>query len=116
MPTAQGSESLPPEIYIPLVDSLYKDGRTLLMGTIFVVGSVLVTFWKTGQVLLLGCALAIVLVAVARGLVMRAYARVRTSIRENEIARRWERRYVAGAATSVALLGIWCYIAFAATS
>jgi diguanylate cyclase (GGDEF)-like protein/PAS domain S-box-containing protein len=113
---AQRSESLPPEIYIPLVDSLYKDGRTLLMGTIFVVGSVLVTFWKTGQILLAICALAIVLVAAARGLVMRAYARVRANIKDNEVARRWERRYVTGAATSVALLGIWCYVAFAATS
>ncbi|MBV8752431.1 MAG: EAL domain-containing protein [Hyphomicrobiales bacterium] len=113
-PTAQRSESLPPEIYIPLVDSLYQDGRTLFMGTVFVVGSILVTFWKTGQVLLLACALAIVLVAAARGLVMRAYARAR--VRENEQARRWERRYVAGAATSVMLLGIWCYVAFAATS
>ena len=114
--TAQRPDSLPPEIYIPLVDSLYKDGRTLLMGTIFVTGSVLVTFWKTGQVLLLACAVAIVLVAAARGLVMRAYAGARSGIRDNEVARRWERRYVAGAATSVGLLGVWCYIAFAATS
>jgi diguanylate cyclase (GGDEF)-like protein/PAS domain S-box-containing protein len=114
--TAQRPDSLPPEIYIPLVDSLYKDGRTLLMGTIFVTGSGLVTFWKTGQVLLLACAVAIMLVAGARGLVMRAYAGARSGIRDNEVARRWERRYVAGAATSVGLLGIWCYIAFAATS
>jgi diguanylate cyclase (GGDEF)-like protein/PAS domain S-box-containing protein len=116
MPNVQRSGSLPPEIYIPLVDSLYQDARSLFMGTVFVVGSLLVTFWKTGQVLLLACALAIVLVAAARGLVMRAYARARESIRDSEEARRWERRYVIGAATSVALLGIWCYVAFAATS
>src|SRR5215470_3280951 len=113
--TTQRSE-LPPEIYTPLVDSLYKDGRTLFMGTVFVVGSILVTFWKTGQVLLLACALAVLLVAVVRGLVMRAYARVRESLRDSEEARRWERRYVTGAAISVALLGIWCYVGFAATS
>ena len=116
MPAVKRSDSLPPEIYIPLVDSLYQDGRTLFMGTVFVVGSILVTFWKTGQALLLACALAIVLVAAARGLVMRAYARARASIRDNDMARRWERRYLTGAATSVALLGSWCYIAFAATS
>jgi diguanylate cyclase (GGDEF)-like protein/PAS domain S-box-containing protein len=114
--TVQRPDSLPPEIYIPLVDSLYKDGRTLLLGTVFVTGSVLVTYWKTGQALLLLCAVAIVLVAGARGLVMRAYARVRADIRDNDVARRWERRYVAGAATSVAQLGLWCYIAFAATA
>jgi diguanylate cyclase (GGDEF)-like protein/PAS domain S-box-containing protein len=115
-PAAQRSESLPPEIYIPLVDSLYQDGRTLFMGTVFVVGSILATFWKTGQILLLACALAVVLVAATRGLVMRAYARARASIRDNDVAWRWERRYLTGAAASVALLGVWCYLAFAATS
>jgi diguanylate cyclase (GGDEF)-like protein/PAS domain S-box-containing protein len=116
MPAVERSESLPPEIYIPMVDSLYKDGRTLLIGTVFVVGSVLVIYWKTGQVLLLAVALAIALVAVMRGLVMRAYARARANIKDNDAARRWERRYVAGASTSVALLGLCCYVAFAATT
>ncbi|HXW24349.1 MAG TPA: EAL domain-containing protein, partial [Xanthobacteraceae bacterium] len=115
-PTARRPTALPPEIYIPLVDSLYKDGRTLLIGTIFVAGSILVIYWKTGQALLFGVAVAIVLVAGVRGLVMRAYARARPAIKDNEVARRWERRYVAGAATSVGLLGICCYVAFAATS
>ena len=71
---AQKLETLPPEIYIPLVDSLFKDGRTLLAGTIFVAGSIFITYWKTGEPLLLGCALAILLVAGARGMLMRAYA------------------------------------------
>jgi len=107
---------VPSDIYIPLVDSLYKDGRTLLTGTIFVVGSILTTFWKTGEPLFLVCALAVVAVACTRGLVMRAYARIRTTVNSNAIARRWEKRYVAGAASSVGLLGIWCYIAFSRTS
>ena len=65
---------MPPEIYIPLVDSLFKDGRTLLAGTFFVTGSIFVTYWKTGEPLLLGCALAILLVAGARGMLVRATA------------------------------------------
>jgi diguanylate cyclase (GGDEF)-like protein len=107
---------LPSEIYLPLVDSLYRDGRTLLTGTFFVVGSILTTYWKTGEPLLLACALAVVAVAGARGLVMLAYTRAKATVKSNSIARRWERRYVAGAAASVGLLGIWCYIAFARTS
>ena len=113
---ATRQDLLPPDIYIPLVDSLYRDGRTLLTGTFFVVGSILTTYWKTGEPLLLACALAVVLVACARGLVMQAYHRVKASVKSNGVARRWERRYVAGAAASVGLLGIWCYIAFARTS
>ena len=59
--------SLPPEIYLPLVNSLFKDGRTLFAGTIFVTGSIFITYWKTGEPLLLDCALAVLLVAGARG-------------------------------------------------
>jgi hypothetical protein len=54
---AQKQETLPPEIYIPLVDSLFKDGRTLLAGTILVSGSIFITYWKTNEPLLLACAL-----------------------------------------------------------
>lgn len=103
---------LPPEIYIPLVDSLYKEGRTLVAGSIFVVGSVLVTYWKTGEPLLLACGGALALVASARGIFMHAYKRVRPRIRTNAQARKWEIGYITGAATSVGLLGVWCYIAF----
>src|SRR5262249_46243973 len=41
-------QTLPLEIYLPLVTSLYKDGRTLLVGTTVVTGSIVVTYWKTG--------------------------------------------------------------------
>ena len=47
---------------------------------------------------------------------MRAYRQAKARVTSNTIARRWEQRYVAGAAASVGLLGIWCYIAFARTS
>ena len=36
--SVQGHEALPADIYLPLVDSLYKDGRTLISGSIFVSG------------------------------------------------------------------------------
>jgi diguanylate cyclase (GGDEF)-like protein len=105
-------QTLPLEIYLPLVTSLYKDGRTLLVGTIVVTGSIFVTYWKTGDALLLSCAAAFVLVACARGILVWAYANTRPTITSDELAKRWERRYVAGASVSVGLLGIWCYLAF----
>ena len=107
---------LPSDIYLPMVDSLYQDGRTLLLGMIFVTGSVFVTYWKTGEILLLYCALAIVLVACARGIMMHAYFRARATVISTEDGRRWEHRYVAGASALFTLLGIWCYIAFTRTS
>lgn len=110
------ARDLPADIYVPLVDSLYKEGRTLLVGSIFVVGSVLATYWKTGEPLLLACAAALALVACVRGLFMHAYTKVKPAIQTNSQARKWEYGYVAGATTSVALLGAWCFIAFSQTS
>jgi diguanylate cyclase (GGDEF)-like protein len=114
--TNQPHEALPPEIYLPLVDSLFKEGRTLFAGTILGAGSVFITYWKTGEVLLLYCAIAVLIVAALRGLTMRAYLRARPAIKTVEAARHWEHIYVAGAATSIALLGLWCFLAFARTS
>src|SRR5271157_4658002 len=114
--TRQPHEALPPEIYLPLVDSLYQDRRTLLLGTIFVTGSVFITFWKTGEPLLFYCALAIIVVACVRGLTMRAYFRARATVISAEDGRRWEGRYVAGASAVHALLGMWCFIALWRTS
>jgi diguanylate cyclase (GGDEF)-like protein len=112
----QRLETLPAEIYLPLVDSLFEEGRTLLAGTIFGAWSVFVTYWKTGEISLLYCALAVVIIAGARGLLMRAYVRARPSVTTAQAARRWERRYSIGASASLALFSIWCFIAFAWTN
>ena len=114
-PSQSAHRALPPEIYIPLVDSLFKEGTALFMGVIFVVGSVISTYWKTGDPLILACAVAISLVACARGIMMKAYARVRTTVTTIEAARRWEYRYSVGAAAILALLSIWCFVSFSRT-
>jgi diguanylate cyclase (GGDEF)-like protein len=114
--TRQPHEVLPPEIYLPLVDSLFKEGRTLLVGTLFVIASVLATYWKTGEILILYCALAITLVAAARGYMMRTYLRTRDTVTTSEMARRWEYRYGASASAILLLLSVWCFIAFARTN
>jgi len=114
--TIPNNEALPPEIYLPLVDSLYQDGRTLLVGTVLVTGHIFLTYWKTHDILLLCCAVAFILLACARGLMMRAYGQVRSTVTAVEIGRRWEHRYVAGASASYVLLGLWCFLTFARTS
>ena len=114
--TVPGSKAPPSEISISLVDSLYKDGRTFLVGTVLVTGPAFILYWKTGEILLLTCALAFALVAGARGILMYAYLHARSTVISLEIAKRWERRYLAGATVSHALLGIWCYVAFSQTS
>src|SRR6202046_3744953 len=114
--TRQPHEALPPEIYLPLVDSLFKEARTLLVGTLFVIGSILVTYWKTGDPLILYCAIAVTIVACARGYMMHTYLRKRETVTTPEIARRWEYRYGAGVSIIRALLGLWCFISFSRTN
>ena len=113
---APGREAHPSQVSISLVDSLYKDGGTFLVGTILVTGPAFVIYWKTGEILLLSCALAIVLVACVRGLLMYAYFRMRSTVTSLESAKRWERRYLAGATVTHALLGVWCFVAFSQSS
>jgi hypothetical protein len=75
-----GREARPSEISISLVDSLYKDGGTFLVGTILVTVLLSSILEVTGEILLLACALAIVSVACARGLLMYAYFRRRSTV------------------------------------
>ena len=73
-------EAPPSEISISLIDSLYKDAPTFVAGTILVAGPAFIVYWKTSDILLLSCALAMVLVACARGLLsMRISACARRS-------------------------------------
>lgn len=108
-------KDVPADIYVPLVASLYDEGRALFVGSIMATGAILLTYWKSGEPLLLACALAVTVVACARGAAMRAFLARRATVRTTQDARRWERLYVLGAATSVALLGVWCFIGFAWT-
>ena len=113
---AFAGREIAPEIYIPLVNSLYQEGRTLVVGYFAATGAIVLTYWKTGQILLLACALAFSLVAVARALDMRAYALARADVKSNESARYWEIRYGVGATLSYAILGFWCLFALTNTT
>jgi diguanylate cyclase (GGDEF)-like protein len=105
--------AIPAEIYIAQVDSLFQEGRTLLVGYITVVGSILLTFWRTGDIALPAAALLFTVITIARALGMRAYDRAKPGIKTVEAARRWEIWYGVGAASSLATLGVWCFLTLA---
>jgi diguanylate cyclase (GGDEF)-like protein len=110
------AQALPADIYLPLVDSLYEDRRTLVSGNIFATIAIIATYWKTNEITLLYCAIAIVVVACVRGWGMREYFRARVTLTSTEAAKRWEYRYVVGATATFVVLGFWCYAAFAWTT
>jgi diguanylate cyclase (GGDEF)-like protein/PAS domain S-box-containing protein len=113
---APRQEAPSPEVSIALIDSLYKDGPTFLVGTMFVAGPAFITYWKTGNVVLLSCAVAIALVGGTRGLLMYIYWRMRSTVTTLEVAKKWEHLYLAGATVTHVLLGMWCYVGFSQTS
>jgi diguanylate cyclase (GGDEF)-like protein len=109
-------QSLPLEIYTSLVDALFKDSRSLFVGSLAASITALITAWKTGEQALYLCSAAMVIVACVRALDVQAYIRRRPRLTTIEEARQWELRYVIGAAAHVSLMGIWCLVAFAKTT
>ncbi len=103
--------AIPTEVYIPLVDSLYQEARSLLIGYFMVTGAILLTFWKSERLSFLVCAIVFTAIIGLRALDMRAYARVRHVVKTNKMAKRWEHRYGAGVASTLATLGAWCWLA-----
>ena len=66
---------MPAEIYISLVDALFKDSRSLFVGSLAASITALITAWKTGEQALYLCSVAIVIVACMRALDVQAYVR-----------------------------------------
>ena len=72
--------SLPAEIYIPLVDALYSDVRSLYIGSAAASLAAALVALKNGEWLIYLCAAAVLLVTALRAIDMRAYQRVRPSL------------------------------------
>jgi diguanylate cyclase (GGDEF)-like protein len=107
---------LPTEIYTSLVASLFSDPRTLLIGALGSMASAAITAWKTAEPSLIVCAVGIIGVSLARAADMQALASRRETVMTRAAAMRWELRYIAGAAAFMALMGAWCFFAFARTN
>jgi diguanylate cyclase (GGDEF)-like protein len=107
---------LPTEIYTSLVASLFSDPRTLLVGGLGGVSAAVFSAWKTGEPTLIICAIGMVVVTLARAFDMQAFGRQRSGPMSRADAMRWEMRYIVGASSYIALMGAWCFFAFARTS
>jgi diguanylate cyclase (GGDEF)-like protein len=86
------------------------------MGAFALSLAVLFTAWKASEPLLYLCAMAVAVVSVARAFGVRAYQKQRPEMTTAADASKWEFRYAVGTSAYIALLGVWCVIAFAATS
>jgi diguanylate cyclase (GGDEF)-like protein len=118
--TRKGPENtareLPVEVYVSMVDALYEDVRSLLLGVLAALAGTVYVAVVTGNPILVGFPFAIVLIAAGRVLRMRAYRRERRDVRSAEQARRWEREYTIGANLLVFTIGLWCLACFVLTT
>ncbi|MBY0362734.1 MAG: EAL domain-containing protein [Phreatobacter sp.] len=103
---------LPVEVYVSMVDSLYEDVRSLLLGVVAALAGTIYTAHLTGHPLLIAFPFAIVLIGFVRTLRMVAYRRVRADVLTYEQALRWEREYTIGANLLVFTIGLWCFATF----
>ncbi len=106
---------VPLDIYASLVDALYELRQSLLIGSLAVSFAALLTAWKNEKWVLFGFAVAIAAAAVVRFIDMAAYFRNRPSLSTSAAFKRWEHRYVVGAAIYAVLLGGWSFATFYVT-
>lgn len=110
------SRSLPLDVYVSFVDSLFGDSRSLYVGSIGACVTSLIAAWRTSSIALLMCAVAIGAAGVGRAVLMHAYARARRALEPlRRDIRKWEIAYVYGASAHVALIGVFCLLSFALT-
>lgn len=110
------TRELPVEVYVSMVDALYEDVRSLLLGVLAALAGTVYVAVVTGHPVLVGFPFAIVLIAAGRVLRMRAYRQERRDVRSAEQARRWEREYTIGANLLVFAIGLWCLACFVLTT
>jgi diguanylate cyclase (GGDEF)-like protein len=113
--TDQG-RGVPTEIYVSLVDALYKDLRSLFIGAIAAAGTTLISAIYTHETILYVCSATFIIIGLLRAYDAKAYAFRPAVPMSFDEAKAWELRYAVGSAAHVALLGVSCFIAFAVTN
>jgi diguanylate cyclase (GGDEF)-like protein len=116
LPAIRTAKEVPSEIYTSLVSSLFSDSRTLFVGSLASIAGALVTAVESGEPLLWLCTVAIAAITCVRAVDMHVFHLRRRDAADAKAFRTWELRYVVGACAYVALLGVWCLVAFAKSS
>ncbi len=109
---SETKRELPTEIYVSMVDALYEDVRSLLLGAAAALAGSFYVAYLTRHPLLIVFPFVMFLIAAIRTLRMKQYQRVRGQVVTYEQARRWEREYTLGANALVFTIGLWCFATF----
>ena len=98
---------IPVDVYIPFVETLFRDGSTLAIGMVAQTLLIILVYWKTMDPLYLAVALGMVLVGTFRVRNFRKYNRLPSPTTWEE-ARRRENDYIFYGSLHGATLGAFC--------
>ncbi|WP_423065929.1 putative bifunctional diguanylate cyclase/phosphodiesterase [Devosia sp. CN2-171] len=105
-------KTLPPVDYVSMIRSLYADRRSQVLGAYGSAVAVALTWFESGSLVLLGIAIAFVVVGFLRNHDMEQFDRVQLADDDVEGAAHWEFRATVGSGAIAALYGSWTLYSF----
>jgi ABC-type dipeptide/oligopeptide/nickel transport system permease subunit len=105
-------KTLPPIDYVSMIRSLYAERRVMMLGALASALTAATAGVEAQNPILLGIAVAFVLVGVVRYIDMSAFDRRPINDEDVETAKHWEVRATIGAAAIAALYGFWVFYSF----
>jgi len=102
-------KTIPADIYIPFVQSLYADGHILYWGGITQGATALIVFLKNGEAVYLLLAIALLAAGLFRYAGIRKHQGQPAPVTTEE-ARQWEVDYLLRGAVQGSLLGFYCFV------
>lgn len=107
--TAAKKSDIPVDLYIPFVETLFRDGLTLSVGFAAQIFLVVLVYWKTGDPVYIALASAMAVLAILR---LRHISKYRNAPKPTDYweARRRENDYIFYASMHGFLLGTFCFL------
>ncbi|HLG84674.1 MAG TPA: EAL domain-containing protein [Bradyrhizobium sp.] len=99
-------EQISPTIRAALIDSLFETPRPVQVGIIMLAVAASMTALKTGENLIWGCVVLLILAGLVRVFDWRRYQARKSSLTVDE-ATQWQMRYQVGAMLQASAIGIW---------
>ena len=105
-------KSLPPVDYVSMIRSLYAEPRVMMLGALASALAAGTAGVEAGNGVLIGIAVAFVIVGVARLIDMMAFARTELGDEDVATASKWELRATIGAVSIAVTYGVWSFYSF----
>lgn len=99
------------DVFMAFVRSLFKESRSLIIGSLIIVTAMVASFVRTGNVAYVVLAVLFGAVTAVRLTTILLFERRAKVLNSRGEAASWERSYAIGAFAAVCILGCWCFAA-----